>query len=153
MPNDSGRISLRNGAIHVEGIPEPYTLDASKVLLVGELTTDRGPFIDDWWLLFFTEPGTHASASMYAEGYQEFLDALGDFLGRPLITTLAGSADYASNVLWPESLDGRPVFTFTDIPARTALGKAWEWFLGGPRFNRRDLTPEVEAYLRGASKQ
>lgn len=154
-PAKSAAVELRDGVIvyAVSGAKGDtgWSLDTAKVLLVGELTNDRGPFEDDWFILFFTAPDNYLSVSSYAEGCMEFLEALGKHLGAPLLPTLFASADWASNVLWPASLVGRPVFTFTDKHAETRLGKVWEWVTGGPWWNWQELTPEVKGLL-GASR-
>ncbi len=155
---ESGAISLRDGVIHVDGPADPrwgqsYTLDVRDVLLIGELTNDHGPMLDDWFLQFFTSVDEVWGVPCYAEGCIEFVEALAKHLGEPLEQRLVSSANWASNVLWPPPLAGRPIYTFTDIRADTKLGRTWEWMTGGPRQNWQELTPEVRAFLVEAGRR
>jgi hypothetical protein len=73
----------------------------------------------------------------YANGFEAFYRALVEKLG-PLELRLNNSTTFASNILWPLHLAGKPMFHFTDLPNTTLLGR-----LFGVGRNRQELTPEV----------
>src|SRR5262245_501310 len=114
--SDSGRIWLDNGVIHYEAPSgELWSLSASELKVVGEYTTDNGPFVDDYYLVFITsaEEGWY-ELSMYANGITEFLVQLAELLdGADLTSQLANSAVFASRILWPLSSRGKQLFAFT----------------------------------------
>lgn len=124
MTQDSGTIRLVGGTIRYSfANGEGWDLPLRSVRVIGEATNQNGPFVDDYFLCFACGPEGWYEASFYAEGREEFLTALAPHLGyRPLLQ-LANSADFASNVLWPAHLVGRPLFTFTPVPPRTWLGR------------------------------
>ena len=84
--------------------------------MIGEFTTDNGPLIDDWFLVFVPRTGREwFEVSMYAAGIQSFREQLSSALGLTIIGGLAASADFASRILWPSALADRPLFTFNPV--------------------------------------
>jgi hypothetical protein len=130
-----------------------WDLRIADLRLVGEATTDQGPFVDDWMLVLAVDWKCWYEASMYvpnvADGVTAW-EALGRAMGANLLPGLAGSADYASRVLWPESLEGRAVFTYEDDPARNWLDRAWRALGGGAGSNTQTWTDEMSAFLRSS---
>ncbi len=84
----------------------------SEVAVIGEFTTDHGPFVDDWFLVFVPRSSEWFEASMYSEGCEQARDRLSCALGVTLASGLAASTDFASRVIWPIELADRPLFTF-----------------------------------------
>jgi len=144
--NEPSRILLDGDMIRYSSkVRGDWNLRVSTVRIIGEFTNQNGPFADDYFLCFATGPWKWREASFYAEGRDEFLEALGAKLGSPLELGLCGSTDFASRVLWPQSLAGEPMFRFEDIPRRGL----WGWIFG-PWGNRQTYTAPVAAVLSGA---
>jgi hypothetical protein len=97
-------------------------LPVKDVRILGQATNQDGPYRDDYLFCFATGPERWYEASFYADGRDELLRALGTKLGVLLESGLCHSADFASQVLWPASLAGKPMFTYTDEPVTCVLG-------------------------------
>jgi hypothetical protein len=142
---DSGHIRLDGDVIRYRSSAYGnWDLAVSDVRMVGERTNQSGPFADDYFFCFATGPGMWQEASFYAEGRDEFLDALGAKLGAPLFVGLCHSADFASRILWPPSLAGQAMFDHVPVPRRGVLGS---WI--GPSQILTVYTPRVAAVLAG----
>ena len=107
-----------------------FSLPLSRVALIGEFTTDNGPFVDDWFLVFDPQDdGVWFEASMYAEGVDAFREQLSKALSSPICGTLFASTSFASRILWPLPLIGEPLFTFGPAPASGFLHRLKRFFL------------------------
>lgn len=110
-----------------------WTLPIETLVLISEYTTNEGPSIDDYFLVFVTvEEGQFyfSTCSFYADGRDEVVSTLGERLGSPIELGLANSTDWKSRVLWPPELAGKEYFTFKEVPAETFREKAKEWLVG-----------------------
>jgi len=136
----SGRIWLADGLIHYESQDYgSWSLPVADLRVLGEHTTDNGPMIDDWFLVFVT--GSAAGwqeASVYAEGADEFRKQLAGVLGADSLDgELSASTDFASRILWPQTLRGQPLFHYSPIEA-----PGWRHVLGLGKL-RIELSPQV----------
>ena len=68
------------------------------------------------------------------------------YLGANGWPLLAGSTDYASNVIWPPELAGKPLFKFVDDVPASWFGKVL-FKLFGAGSNKQFYSDEVEAFL------
>lgn len=141
----SGRIALIDGEIHYESQDSSsWSFPVTNLRVFGELTTDHGPMIDDWFLAFVTESANEwYEASFYADGVDEFCEQLALSLGaESLRGELVASTEFASRIIWPPSLRGHPLFRFTRIPM--------PWWRRILRFGlgelRIELSPEVRSH-------
>ena len=96
--------------------------------LLGESTNQNGPFEDDYFLCFASDDSGWMEASFYSDGRGNFLKELSEILDSNLSLDLMHSTDFASRILWPEALRGEPMFSFTDAPAETFLGRIFGSF-------------------------
>ena len=92
-----------------------WELPVCDIRVIGEMTNDHGPFVDDYSFCFATDGDSWYEGSFYAEGREEFLNSLAIVLGCKLTLRLVGSTDYDSNVLWPPHLAGTPMFSFKPV--------------------------------------
>lgn len=93
-----------------------FSIPLSEVAVIGEVTTQNGPGIDDWFIVFVPRCGSDwFEASMYADSCDQFLGQLSAKLGVPMDRSLYASTDFASCIIWPVRLAGRPVFTFKPV--------------------------------------
>lgn len=133
----SGTISLSEEVIRYDSpIYGSWVLRLDEVFVIGEMTNEMGPFSDDYFFCFVTGEGRWVEASYYADGSDAFFSALCEALG-PLQLRLNNSTTFASNVLWPHHLSGKPLFRFTDLHT-TTFGR-----LFGFLRNKQELSPEV----------
>jgi hypothetical protein len=114
----AGKIELVDGIIRYQSeFFGTWTLPASEVFLFGEYTTDQGPVIDDWFMVFVPAGKREwYEASVYAEGADQFRSQLAAQLNvDTLYGELASHTDYASRIIWPSQLAGRPLFKFEEV--------------------------------------
>ena len=150
---DRGLISLEGGSVRFK-LPSGggWELELDEIRLIGEYTTQDGPLADDWFIVFVAGRGESAPAAgcecyeapFYAYGFETFLRMLRDRipkLGHPM---LAASADFASRVLYPMELEGRPLFDFTVAGPPGIIGRIRSALAGAVR---RELAPEVVEWL------
>ena len=143
--SESGRILLDGDVIRYRStVYGDWNLLVPDERVIGEATNQNGPFADDYFFCFATGPEMWREASFYAEGRDEFLRTLGAKLGNPLEAALCNSADFASRVLWPQSLAGEPMFRFDDIPQKGLLGKLFK-----SSQNRQTYSERIAAVLAG----
>ena len=120
MALDSGKIALDGETIkYTSTTYGNWELELSQILVIGESTNQNGPFTDDYFFCFATGPWMWREASFYAEGTEEFLKALSERLGIEIRLELISSTDFASRVLWPAGLVGKPMFRFVEVPFRS----------------------------------
>lgn len=118
----------------------------AELRVFGEYTTDNGPMIDDWFMVFVTSNnGDWFESSTYAEGANEFRRQLAAAPGATgLHGDLFASTNFTSRVLWPAAILGEPLFQFT----ATRL----PWWRRIMRFGvtpiQIELSPPVRAHLR-----
>ena len=114
--SERSRIWLDDSTIHYWSSIDPeWSLPVEQVKVIGEFTNDNGPFVDDWFLIFVTglDP-LWQQASCYADGNRRFLKDLSATLGSELQPALYASANFASRIIWPAELSGKPLFGFVD---------------------------------------
>ncbi|GAA5476835.1 hypothetical protein Hhel01_00311 [Haloferula helveola] len=118
----SGVIRFEEGLIRYEGqAGDGWELALSDVVVIGECTNQNGPFADDWFLCFATGPREWYEVSGDAGGYGDFLHELGIRLGEALSPGLFFSTDFASVILWPGELRGRPMFRYAKVTSSSWL--------------------------------
>ena len=117
-PGDSGMIQF-DGTLITYTSPAygSFSIPLSEVAIIGEFTTDNGPFIDDWFIVFVPHSGHDwFEASMYAGGIEPLRRQLSEVLGASIDgVTLFASTDFASGIVWPPTLANRPLFTFSSV--------------------------------------
>ena len=86
-----------------------WSIRVSDIVLVAEYTTDDGPAVDDYFLVFVTsESGElfYSSVTMSAAGINAVLEELERQLGGSLELKLFSSRRWNSRVVWPPHLAG-----------------------------------------------
>ncbi len=110
-----------------------WTLPIKSIVLIAEYTTNEGPQMDDYSLVFVTaeeEKLYFSTCSFYSDGRDEALSALQQRLGSPIQLELQGSTEWRSRVVWPAKMAGIEYFTFTEMPAATLAQKLKKRLLG-----------------------
>ena len=83
------------------------------IKIIGEYTTDGGPYKNDWFLVFITSLKDIREISVYALGAEEMLKELGQQINSRLSVQLANSSDWKSIILWPNIFYGKELFSLT----------------------------------------
>jgi hypothetical protein len=125
-----------------------FSLPVEEIAVIGEFTTNNGPVIDDWFLVFVCRGGDWFEVSVYSDGSEGVLEGLSTALGANLDLGLVASTDFASRVVWPTEIAGRPLFEF-EIESGTGFLRRLK--LAILPENRHGLTSEVLAAVAGGA--
>lgn len=141
----TGRLTLDGDAVIHQHGANVWRLRFADIAVIGEYTTEEGPFLEDWFLVFVPHwlPGWK-EAPVYSHGADVVLEQLGRVLGSPLRLALASSTQHRSRVLWPSELSGEPLFDFTPMRRRWPW-RPLDWLL--PQFSH-DLSPRIHEWVR-----
>lgn len=145
-PEDSGTIDLDGDVIrYTSATYSDWSICIRDIRIVGEATNQNGPFSDDYFLCFVTGPEMWYEASFYDAGCDSFLAALGARLGVTFQPELSWSTDFASRILWPIELAGKPMFKYQDFPPKNMIGR-----LFGSMQNEQTYSDHVLAAINNA---
>jgi len=121
----------------------------SAIVLIAEYTTSAGPWIDDYFLNFWScEDGglLKSSATFYAKGRDVAFQILSDKLGSKLQLGLCNATWWTSRVIWPPALQNHVYFDL-----RVSETKSWierlKQFCWGPT-QEYSLSEEVRSFLQ-----
>lgn len=106
----SGRVIMQGDVAewHFRG-EKIAEVDLNAVKLLGEFTMADGPWVDDWFLLFFISETEAVQISMYAVGVSDELrDAFERVTGYRFQETLFWSTHFRNQGLWPPSIKDIP---------------------------------------------
>ncbi len=126
-----------------------WAMPIGSIILVSEYTTNEGPQVDDYFLVFVSaaDGKLHFSTcSFYAGGVDEALSILQERLRSPLQLRLQGSTEWRSRVAWPAKMAENEYFTFTPVPAETLTTKLKEKLLGPT--HEYVISKRVQEYLQ-----
>jgi hypothetical protein len=110
-----------------------WTLPIKSIVLIAEYTTNEGPQVDDYFLVFVTAEENKlffSTCSFYVDGRDEALSVLQERLGSPIQLGLQGSTEWRSRVAWPAKMAENEYFTFAEIPPKTLLERVKKRLLG-----------------------
>lgn len=142
MTHESGELSCTGALLRCEGGPTgSWEVHVADIAVIGEYTTNDGPWLDDYFFVFVERDGTVREASFYADGRDRALAALEDALGERLAPGLSGTSEWRSRVLWPPRLADSELFSLDRFPEREAPSGI---FLTG---HSVDLAPDVAREL------
>ena len=102
---------------------ESFDLSIADIALLGEYTTTGGPAACDYFLVFVTSSGARYDASFYAAGRDTALAGLSSSWQSPVTLQLAASTSLSSNIVWPSSQAGQPLFEFQERPASGMISR------------------------------
>ena len=147
--NSSGRLLVeRDCLVHYLPQNEAWRLPLADIRIIGEYTTNDGPYDDDYFFVFVTRHEWF-EASFYAAGRDEVISALSSKLNHTLTTRLTFSTTSANCILWPKAMDGQPLFDY--VPpnkARSLVGRLLQRVV--PRTEMR-FTEQTLQFLETAS--
>ena len=115
MDKLSGTKSLRiegTNVVYEPDVGRGWQFALSDLRLIGEWTTDQGPYVDDYFYGFAVgRPHRFYKAPLGAN--TSIVYELATALGQPLTSALGNSTDYRSRVIWPPALEGRDLFVYS----------------------------------------
>lgn len=126
-----------------------WHLKPENIVLVGEYTTNEGPWGDDWFLVFAVSNKIpyFVTCSVYSNGRDEALEFLRTrFHIEPKLTN---STEWKSVVLWPRAIEGAPLIEFSERGPRNWRERFRAWFDGFIR--EPHLSAAVHRYLQSLS--
>ena len=100
----NNNIILEVNGIVIKEIP------IKQIKVVVEYTNDKGPFLDDWYVLIYYGLSDFFEMSMNTNRIEEMLKELGIALNIELYGSLADSIDWKSNILYPKRYSGLPLW-------------------------------------------
>lgn len=115
------------------GGAQRWTLSIDSILLIAEYTTNEGPHVDDYFLVFVTAEDSKlffSTCSFYVDGRDEALSVLQERLGSHIQLALQGCTEWKSRVAWPSTMAGTEYFTFKDIPPMGLLERVKKILFG-----------------------
>lgn len=125
-----------------------WSLPIRSIILISEYTTNEGPLLVDYFLIFVTiekETFYFHTASFYATGRDETLATLKKLLASTFELELTGSTEWDSRVMWPQEIAGNKYFQFKPVRPETVLQKVKEKLLGSTF--EYSIAKPIQAYL------
>lgn len=147
----------KSGVLCIDGQTLSYTspdygnwqIPIAEVVTFGEYTTNNGPYIDDWFLVFVTTDFNWVEASNYCDGCDAIRDELAEHWGvESLRGELSFSTDFNSRALWPTEIAGEPLFDFVGRP-QSVWQKITSFGIG---LIDKDITKQLRTHLQSHHK-
>jgi hypothetical protein len=116
-PPEVRELSLEEDAVRLHAAGRlVWEVPVVEVRVIGEYTTEAGPWADDYFVLFVGKDGNWFEAPIEAVNLESVLGKLSERLKSPITLGLANSTSLRSHILWPPSLRGQELLSFR--PAR-----------------------------------
>ena len=148
----SGRVYIDSGKIIWENQSERIgEIVISDIRLIGEYTTAEGPVLDDWFIVFFMSKDDCRQVSAYAKGIMDVLDQVGKSVGGQVLPGLAASAEWATRLIWPQEVEGKPMWNMEELKPET-FGEKVKAFLGLGHPARAVLSDAAATVLTRSSR-
>lgn len=97
-----------------------WSFAINELWLIAEWTDDHGPWCDDYFYAFVAgRPAKPFESPMYAN--PGFTEEIGSVLGARIEAGLVNSTDFASRIIWPKELEGRPFFAYSRVTRGAGL--------------------------------
>jgi hypothetical protein len=135
----AGRVELSTTA----GVS--WSVAVGEIAVLAEFTNEEGPWSEDYFWILLGYDGTFYYAPMGAAGILDVASEVKRLLSCDFSFDLFHSTTFASRILWPAALAGKPLFRFEQVP------RSWcDKLLGfwKPGKTRGVLTDEVVAFLQ-----
>jgi hypothetical protein len=124
-----------------------WTLDIEKIKFIGEYTTTAGSLADDWFFVFADTIDMWWQAPTTAVDHKQFWKQLGQKLNCEIAPGLFASTNWATNVIYPKSLDGQELFVLVKVEAKPKT--FWQKLFGADgNHERLELTDNVKQLFK-----
>jgi len=137
-----GAVAIDRGQIHFRS--EDYgccDLNAKDVILIGEYTTEEGPWIEDHFVVLVTKDWVF-EIPVGAKGRDSLLKEIAQMMETEISLKLLFSTNFASRIIAPASLEGKLLYQFEDVKL-----PFWRRLFSFPRV-ARTLSPDVMNFLK-----
>jgi hypothetical protein len=118
----------------------------SKIKIIGEYTTENGPTLDDYFLVFYYSNNSYAEISMYAENINVMIENLSKSLNIELKSLLVNSTVWNSKILYPIESKGKMLWKRTKAQPQTFIEKIKSIFR--KKTLKIELTDFAKGYLK-----
>jgi len=99
-----------------------FEIAVEDIAAVGELTTNGGPWLPDHFLVLVTRDGARdLRVAIESEGFDRLREELRAARGIEFEFMLANRTDWATAVLWPHDLRGRPLYAVHPVPREKGI--------------------------------
>ncbi len=145
---DSGVLSLKDSTLsYASPVYGTWQVPLGEIIAFGEYTTDNGPHIDDWFMVFVTKDFNWVEASNFCEGRDKVRDELAKYWNVDCLHgELTFSTNFSSRCIWPTEVAGKPLFDFVERP-QSAWQKIKSFGIG---LIDKNLTQQVRTQLQAA---
>lgn len=89
-------------------------IGTNEVIVVGEYTTPEGPYGDDYFLVIIGSDGEIVEAPIDESFNDQVLQQLETISGVKMELKLAHVTSFRSRILFPESMQGKPLYEFVE---------------------------------------
>lgn len=120
---------IKNDFLHYEYENGSWQCPIKEIRCIGEYTNAFGPFVDDYFFVFLTKEFIY-TGSFYANDCHSVFEELKLILQSEWHLTLIGSAIWASYILYPGELAGKPLYSETYSKPKNTIGKIKEFIVG-----------------------
>ncbi|WP_299884351.1 hypothetical protein [uncultured Lacinutrix sp.] len=146
ITNQSGRTYIEDNTLILEYIDGDYKkIPISSIKIVAEYTTENGPVLDDWFMVFYHGKNEYSEISMYAENIKEMISILSSKLDTELDSNLVSCTHFESHILWPIKLKGEKLWVIKNAKSKTFFEKFKNLF--GLKKKELVLTKKVQVLL------
>jgi len=128
---------------------EVQRLSLANVRVIAEYTTPYGPKQDDWFVKLIVSATESYELSMYDQQSAAVLTEMRAYYGAPLLTALQGNTEWASQVMYPLAVSGRPLWVISKARETGVLGWLKAYFFGPQLIF--DLTEGLEERINNAT--
>lgn len=132
------------------GAEQLQKLDLDRVRVIAEYTTPYGPKQDDWFVKLIVSATESYELSMYDSQSETVQEEMRTHFGLSLITSLYGSTDWASQVMYPAEVAGQPLWRISKARQTGVLGWLKAYFFGSQLIF--DLTEGLEERINDATQ-
>jgi len=147
---DNVKIKVENG--HLLWLTKEEVknkIELNEVKVIAEYSTPDGKNKGDWFLKLILSENMSYELSMYTENIDQILYDLGKSLDVSYEPALDGKKDWNSNIMFPNSLQGQPLWHIEVIPPRGILDWLKTFLFLGKRLDFR-LTNSVNKLLNAS---
>jgi hypothetical protein len=120
---------IKNDFLHYEFENGSWQCPILEIKCIGEYTNADGPFADDYFFVFLTKEFTY-TGSFYANDCHKVFENLKQILHCEWNLTLIGSTTWASNILYPNEIAGKLLYSETYSKPKNTIGKIKEFIVG-----------------------
>lgn len=128
-----------------------FLKDRGNLFVVGEYTTNAGPFDEDHFLVIAFDNGREFEIPCSSDDFDGILNLISKELGiKKIDIRLFNSTDYNSRVIIPDILSGKPFYEFSKANSLGVIGQ-----IKGLFYKRVEMkySEYVERYLNNDVKE